>query len=90
MARYLLQQIDHGGGAFGSIPDVSQYEEGGVEWCLRYACDGNNYALQAASVVATFDYLLSEQVTAKEAMRRLRQMRRSRRERWAETREATQ
>jgi hypothetical protein len=78
MMRNLVKHIDHGDGAMGSIPDPSQNAEGGLEWCLRYAPEAHNCALQAASVVATFDYLLSDNITMKEATRRIRQMRRAR------------
>jgi hypothetical protein len=76
--RSLVVQVDHGGGAWGSISDPSQFADGGLEWCLRYAPEASNCRLQAASVVATFDYLLSDNITMKEATRRLRQMRKAR------------
>lgn len=79
--RSLTMEVEHGGGAFGSIPDPAAFEDGGLEWCLRYAPQANNCNLQAASAVATFDYLLSGNITMKEATRRLRQMRTARRDR---------
>lgn len=81
LVRNLTQTIDHGDGAQGSIPDVLAKEDGGLEWCLRYAPSHHNTHLQAASVVSTFDYLLSDEINMTEATNRLRQMRRERRER---------
>jgi hypothetical protein len=77
--RVLTQQVDHGNGAGGSIPDVKAQEDGGLEWCLRYAHKVEGVNFQAASVVGTFDYLLSDQINMTEATKRLRQMRRERR-----------
>lgn len=79
--RSLTLHVDHGGGAVGSIPDPAAFENGGLEWCLRYAPQANNCHLQAAGVVSTFDYLLSPNITMKEATRRIRQMRAARRDR---------
>jgi hypothetical protein len=79
--RNLTIRVEHGDGAVGSIPDPAAFEDGGLEWCLRYAPQHHNCNLQAAGVVSTFDYLLSGNTTMKEATRRLRQMRAARRER---------
>jgi hypothetical protein len=79
--RNLTITVDHGGGAHGTIPDPAAFDDGGLEWCLRYAPQANNCNLQAASVAATFDYLLSANINMKEATRRLRQMRTARRDR---------
>tara|TARA_B100002003_G_scaffold198147_1_gene188737 strand:- start:2983 stop:3282 length:300 start_codon:yes stop_codon:yes gene_type:complete len=79
--RALTMQVDHGGGAFGTMPDPAAFADGGLGWCLTYATQHHNCHLQAASVVDTFDYLLSENINMTEATRRLRQMRAARRER---------
>ena len=79
--RSLTMNVDHGDGAGASIPDPAAFKDGGLEWCLRYAPGAHNCNFQAASVVESFDYLLSNYISMKEATRRLRQMRAARRER---------
>ena len=79
--RNLTQFINHGDGAAGSIPDVLAKKDGGLEWCLRYAHQHHNTHMQAAAVVSTFDSILSDEMTMKEATRRLRQMRQERKAR---------
>ncbi len=76
--RNLTLHVEHGGGAVGSIPDPAAEADGGLGWCLRYAPQHDNCHMQAASVVATFDYLLSDAISMTEATRRLRQMRAAR------------
>lgn len=56
-----------------------------LEWMLRYAPDGLNdpkncARLAAASVISGFDYLLSADISMKEATERLRMMRAARKE----------
>lgn len=79
--RTLTLQVDHGDGAVSTIPDPAVFDDGGLEWCLRYTDNGNNCRMQAASVVSSIDYLLSGNITMQEATRRLRQMRAARRDR---------
>jgi len=54
------------------------FEDGGIEWRLRY---GNPEEVRfiAASVVDSYDYLLSGHISQKEAERRLRLLRQARR-----------
>ena len=75
LLKGILIHVDHGSGAFGSIPNPRH--EMGLEWALRY---GNPALVRfvAASVVETFDYLISDQITMKEATARLRQFRAAR------------
>lgn len=75
----LTQQIEVGGGAIMKIVDPRSFDDGGVEWRLRY---GNPEQVRyiAASVIESYDYLLSSNITAKEAIRRLRLMHAARRE----------
>lgn len=64
----VVERISVGGGAFVAVP-IS------LEWHLRYG----NLALvrfEAASVVATFKHLITE-CTQKEALRRLRLMKKA-------------
>lgn len=78
--RSLVAQVEIGDGAVMSIPDPRAFEDGGLEWCLRYTCPDlpNNVQFQAASVVESYDYLLGPDITMKEAIDRLRIMRRAR------------
>jgi len=68
-----------GGGAYSTIPNPQSYHTGGIVWHLTWAGDVRPYALTAGSIVTTFDYLLSDAITMKEATRRLRLMRHARR-----------
>ena len=51
--------------------------DGTLIWRLRYA-DAEQVRHMAATVIDSFDYLLSENITLGEAIRRLRLMRRAR------------
>ena len=60
--------IHVGGGVCMFIP------QGDVEWQLRYGnCCKSRYVV--ASLIQSYDYLLSKNITTKEAIRRLRIMR---------------
>lgn len=75
----LTFEVEHDGGAVSFIPDPRP-AAGSLEWCLRYA-DPREVRMIAATVVSSFDYLLSDNITMAEATRRLRQMRATRRQR---------
>lgn len=74
MTRELTIQIDHGGGAVSRIPDPAANADGGLDWCLRYS-DPTRVRFIAASVVDSFEYIISPEINMAEATRRLRQMR---------------
>jgi len=78
MRDNLTLEVDCGDGAFMSIVDPRSFEDGGVEWVLRY---GNPTKVRyiAAGLVESYDYLLSGEITQKEAERRLRLLRQARR-----------
>lgn len=66
-----------GDGAYMSI--VNPWHDSGIEWQLRYgAADTVRYC--AASLISSYDYLLSSHITTKEAIQRLRIMRAARRQ----------
>jgi hypothetical protein len=70
--RGCTAQVACGDGAVMTI--VNPYTEDSVEWGLRYgSADRMRYV--AASLISSYDYLLSNEITAKEAIRRLRLMR---------------
>lgn len=77
MAR-LTMEVDCGDGAFMLIADPRSFEAGGVEWRLRYG-NPEQVRFVAAALVESYDYLLSGEITQKEAERRLRLMRQVRR-----------
>lgn len=74
----LTEEVDCGGGAFMSIVDPRSFADGGLEWRLRYGSP-NAVRYIAAGVVESYDYLLSDEITMAEAIRRLRLMRSARR-----------
>lgn len=63
--------------AASAIVNPQSFEDGGVEWVMRY---GNSEAVKytAASLIESYDYLLSDEITMKEATRRLRLLRAAR------------
>lgn len=67
-----------GEGVTHNIIDPRSFEDGGMEWALRYG-NAESVRYTAASVIADYDYLLSEHISMKEATRRLRIMRQYRR-----------
>ena len=60
------------------IINPRSFKDGGPEWQMRY---GNPEAVRytVASLLESYDYLLSDNIAMKEAIRRLRIMRQSRR-----------
>lgn len=70
----LTAEINCGDGAVMTIVDPRSFEDGGIGWKLRYGNpDGVRYT--AASLIDSYDYLLSSEITMKEAGRRLRLLR---------------
>lgn len=67
-----------GDGAYSTIPNPQSYERGGIVWHLTWASDARPYVLTAASIISTFDYLLSSNIGMGEATRRLRLLRAAR------------
>lgn len=77
MGEPLLIRVDCGNGAFMDVLNVSSFEDGGLEWKLRYGSpDAVRYI--AAGIVANYDYLCGDEITMKEAIRRLRLLRAAR------------
>ncbi|XHB99384.1 hypothetical protein ABWH97_00090 [Nitratireductor sp. ac15] len=70
--------VSMGGGAYGTIINPQSFSDGGPEWVMRY---GNPESIRytVASLLETFDHLLSDGISAKEASRRLIIMRSVRR-----------
>jgi len=63
-----------GGGAYSSIINPLSFADGGPEWTMRY---GNPESIRyaVASLLESYDYLLSGAIPIKEATRRLRLLR---------------
>lgn len=75
-ARNCTAQVDCGG---CHMTITNPYSDDSVEWGLRY---GNAARMRyvAASLIESYDYLLSDNINMTEAVRRLRLMRAKRRE----------
>jgi hypothetical protein len=73
----MTQHVDCGDGAVMDIIDPRSFENGGPEWTMRY---GNPESIRytVASLLASYDYLLSGEITMAEATQRLRLLRRAR------------
>lgn len=74
-SRDCTVHVDCGDGA--TMTMVNPYSQDNVEWGLRY---GNPIRMRyvTASVIESYDYLLSGEITMKEAIRRLRLLRKRR------------
>lgn len=73
----MTREVHVGDSAYMSI--VNPWDDSGIEWQLRYGrSDAVRYC--AASVIASYDYLLSSEITLAEATRRLRILRQARRQ----------
>ena len=74
----LTLEVPCGDGAVMSIVHPRSLEDGGIEWRLRY---GNPEEVRfiAASLIESYDYLLSGHINQKEAESRLRLLRQARR-----------
>lgn len=70
--------VSMGDGAYSTIINPQSFENGGAEWVMRY---GNPESIRytVASLLQTFDYLLSDNISLTESTRRLRIMRAVRR-----------
>jgi len=71
--------VSMGDGAYSTIINPQSFENGGPEWVMRY---GNPESIRytVASLLETFDYLLSDNINMKEATDRLRMLRAVRRD----------
>lgn len=78
-ANGMTAEVHLGDGAFSTIINPWSYDNGGVEWSLRYG-NAESVRYTAASIISSYDYLLSEAIPFAEAARRLRLLRAARRE----------
>lgn len=76
-AKGMTAKVDLWDGAVATIIDPRSFTDGGPEWVMRY---GNPNAIRfvVASLLESYDGLLSCHIPTKEAVRRLRKMRNAR------------
>lgn len=72
-------RVDCGDCAVMEIADPRSFDDGGLEWVMRYG-DPESIRYTVASVLSSYDYLLSDEINMAEATRRLRLLRAARRE----------
>lgn len=70
----LTAQVVLGGGAVSTIINPQSFEDGGPGWRCRYG-DVEGIRYTAASLLESYDYLLSDAINMTEAIRRLRLLR---------------
>lgn len=73
----LTAQVVLGGGAVSTIINPQSFSNGGPEWRCRYG-DIESIRYTAASLLESYDYLLSDAINMAEATRRLRLLRAAR------------
>lgn len=66
--------VEVGDGAAMTIIDPRSFEDGGAEWVMRYG-DPVSIRYTVASLLASYDYLLADNINMTEATRRLRLLR---------------
>ena len=74
-ADAMTAQVTIGGGAFSTI--INPVAEPQIGWVMTWG-DPASVALSAVSALISYDYLLSDCITTKEAIRRLRMLRAAR------------
>lgn len=75
----MTAEVAMGDGAYMTIINPQSFEDGGPEWVMRY---GNPESIRftVASLLSSYDYLLSREITMGEAIQRLRLLRKARAE----------
>lgn len=73
----MTAQVQLGDGAVATIINPQSFAEGGPEWIMRYG-DPVGIRYSVASLLESYDHLLSGEITTTDAIARLRVMRRSR------------
>jgi hypothetical protein len=71
----MTAHVELGGGAVSTI--INPQAEDGAEWVMRYG-DPESIRYAVASLLESYDYLLSEGINMTEATRRLRLLRAAR------------
>ena len=73
----MTAHVDCGDGATMTIINPQSFEDGGPEWVMRYG-NPEGIRFSVASLLSSYDYLLSGNITMKEATARLRLLRKAR------------
>ncbi len=73
----MAAEVAMGDGAYMSIINPQSFEDGGPEWTMRYGRP-ESIRFTVASLLSSYDYLLSGEISMAEATRRLRLMRKAR------------
>lgn len=75
----MTAELACGDGAYMTFTNPASFGDGGPEWVMRY---GNVESIRytVASLISSYDYLLSGNISTKEATRRLRLLRAARRD----------
>jgi len=73
----MTEEVEIGGGAVMTIINPQSFENGGPEWVMRYGSP-ESIRFSVAGLLGNYDALLSDNINAKEAIRRLRLMRAAR------------
>ena len=73
----LTAEVHLGGGAVATIINPQSFAEGGPEWVMRYG-DPMSIRYAVASLLESYDGLLSGEITTTDAIARLRIMRNAR------------
>lgn len=75
----MTSEVSMSDGAYMSIINPQSFENGGPEWVMRYG-NPENIRFAVASLLSSYDYLLSREITMAEATERLRLLRKARAE----------
>lgn len=73
----MTAEVAMGDGAYMSIINPQSFNNGGIEWRMRYG-DPDGIRHTVASLLSSYNYLLSGEISMAEATRRLRLMRQAR------------
>lgn len=74
----LTASVQLGDGAYSTILNPQSFEDGGLIWCLTWWDDVEPIRHTAASVIESYDYLISSNISMAEATRRLKLLRNAR------------
>lgn len=75
-----IKEVDCGDGAIMTIENPASFEDGGMSWRMRYGSPDSKEDIkyQVSSTLDSYDYLLSGHINQKEAIRRLKLLRKAR------------
>jgi len=74
----LCADVNIGGGAIMTIVNPASFRDGDIGWRMNYGGAAEQLKHTAISLIASYDYLLSNEITGGEAISRLRLLRAAR------------